>query len=489
MATWPMAIRGHAHARWRGEVVQSQPCRVGVLAAYVDRSKNPKDAMRGTVVFSTAWLAGCTWWLYISMHTYGGMPPVLAASAVVLLAAALSWIYGAAMWLLKRTVSTETSVLVRAMAFGAAWGVAEWLRGTVATGFPWGAVGYAHVDGALRHFAPWVGVYGLSAMVAALAMLIGAQRLHREKSSAPAQWGVWSLALVWALVWWQSPSQTHAWRVSDWPAPAKPTDNSLRISLLQGNVPQELKFGSAAVAALQDYRAKLLQEPADLVVTPETALTFLPEQIPAEYWRPLRATQDRALLLGLPMRADRGRGGYTNSVLGLAPEQPSDYRYDKHHLVPFGEFVPPLFQWFVDWMHIPLGDFARGPLAQAPFEWRGQRISVNICFEDLFGEELAQTFTDPARAPLELGRPMLRATNTGATALIDAKGDVLHKLPYDTEGALRVEVRGLDGALTPYAWWVTQWGLWPFVAAMACLWAWAARMSHHARHGQRRFGS
>ena len=93
---------------------------------------------------------------------------------------------------------------------------------------------------------------------------------------------------------------------------------------------------------------------------------------------------------------------YTNSVLGFAPGQAQPYRYDKAHLVPFGEFVPSMFRWFTNLMNIPLGDFRSGGLAQPSFEWQGQRLAPNICYEDLFGDEIGANFRDEARAPTML---------------------------------------------------------------------------------------
>jgi len=215
-------------------------------------------------------------------------------------------------------------------------------------------------------------------------------------------------------------------------------------------------------------------------------------------------------LIGLPLSAPAAAGvpQYTNSALALVPgAAPDAYRYDKHHLVPFGEFVPPMFRWFVQLMHIPLGDFARGQVVQPPLLWHGERIAPNICFEDLFGEELAQSFANPATAPtlllnlsniawfgdtvaidqhlhisrmrtLELGRPMLRATNTGATAIINAQGVVTHQLPSGVKGALTAEVHGVDGPATPYARWVSAWGLWPLAVGAALVLGGVAWRTH-----------
>ncbi|MCB1987673.1 MAG: apolipoprotein N-acyltransferase, partial [Burkholderiaceae bacterium] len=174
--------------------------------------------------------------------------------------------------------------------------------------------------------------------------------------------------------------------------------------------------------------------------------------------------EGQATLLGIPLGSLEA--GYTNSVLGFAPGQAVPYRYDKHHLVPFGEFVPPFFRWFTERMNIPLGDFSRGGLAQAPFAWHGERIAPNICYEDLFGEELGAHFARPESAPtvfvnlsnigwfgntlaidqhlsisrmraLEFERPMVRATNTGATAIIDHRGVVTHQLERHARGMLK----------------------------------------------------
>ena len=173
---------------------------------------------------------------------------------------------------------------------------------------------------------------------------------------------------------------------------------------------------------------------------------------------------------------------------------------------------PPFFKWFTAMMDIPLGDFNRGAVGQPSFAWKGQRIAPNICYEDLFGEELGARFIDPAQAPtvfvnfsnigwfgnsvaidqhlhisrmraLEFERPMVRATNTGATAIIDHRGVVTHRLAPYTRGVLTGEVqgRGLGAAsgwqITPYAWWVSRWGLGPLwaVGALVLALAWVAR--------------
>jgi apolipoprotein N-acyltransferase len=183
-------------------------------------------------------------------------------------------------------------------------------------------------------------------------------------------------------------------------------------------------------------------------------------------------------------------------------------RYDKRHLVPFGEFVPWGFRWFVDLMTIPLGDFGRGADIQPPFKVGEQRISFNICYEDVFGEELLPALAGEDGATilanvsniawfgnshalpqhlqiarmrtLETARPMIRATNTGVTAAIDFDGKVLAALPTYQLGALSLQVQGRTG-LTPYA----RTGNWPILAlSMLILAAAAVRKREPAKIGR-----
>ena len=489
-----------------------------VLAFHVDRSATAKQAFAIAWIFAFAWLGGSIWWLFISMHRYGGLAAPLAALAVGLMAMGLAIFYGSAAAVYRAVCSKEVGVLARAGAFAAVWVLAEMVRGTLWTGFPWGAVGYAHVDGVLQLWAPWVGVYGLCAMAAFFAMVLAAKRESARPPTRTTQIYVLMIALVLAYTAFTSPSRVATdTRLSNQP---------LRVTLLQGNIPQDLKFGEGVSLALRGYRDALLSSTSDLTVTPETAIPLIQQQMPDRYWRDLEAhfsKGQQAALIGLPlaMRSEQGQLQYSNSAVALMPQatpaSTAVYQYDKHHLVPFGEFVPPLFQWFVRMMNIPLGDFTRGDVAQPNLVFKGERIAPNICYEDLFGEELARSFADPDHAPtlmvnlsniawfgdtvaidqhlnisrmrtLELGRPMLRATNTGATAIIDAQGQVTHRLPSAVQGALTAEVYGVHGAVTPYARWVSAWGLWPLAGLAVLTLLVVAAISHAARHGQRRFG-
>ena len=440
-------------------------------------------------VFATTWLAGSFWWLYVSMHDVGGLPAPLAALAVCALAGALALYYAAASaaWLVLARGALVQKPGAVSVLFAALWTLAELMRGRWLTGFPWGAGGYAHVDGVLSVWAPWVGVYGMGALAAWLAMRLALSG-WRLRALKP----LLGLGLVsWVLQAW-GPSFTTSAGVG-------------QVALLQANISQSAKFDPASGIrdALQWYDAKLRANQQPLVVAPETAIPLLPRHLPEGYWSGLQAHFAQpgrpVALVGVPLGSlDQG---YSNSVVALGPQGVAPYRYDKSHLVPFGEFIPPGFAWFIRMMNIPLGDFKSGGWDQASLAWQGQRLAPNVCYEDLFGEELARRFKDPATAPtalvnvsniawfgdtlavdqhlnisrmraMELGRPMLRATNTGATAIIDHQGRVTHQLPRFTRGSLTGSFEGRHG-LTPFARWASAWGLAPLWALCCAVVAWA----------------
>ena len=365
--------------------------------------------------------------------------------------------------------------------FSALWLLGELARGQWWTGFPWGAGGYAHTDGPLAGLAPFVGVYGIGAVAAAIAVVLGGLRIRHA-----LQWQSYGAVALFVAVLWitHQPQQDSAIGTNRPP---------VSIELLQGNISQGEKFqpSSGIPQALSWYAEQLQASQADMVIAPETAIPVLLRQMPDNYWPALQerfSTGKQAALIGVPL--GDFEVGYTNSMVGLAPGQPAAYRYDKHHLVPFGEFIPPMFRWFTDLMQIPLGDFNRGGMNQPSLAWAGERWAPNICYEDLFGEELATRFVDAATAPtilvnasniawfggsiaidqhlqisrmrsLELARPMIRATNTGATAVINHRGQVEHALPHQTRAVLQAQVQGVDASPTLFARWAGRFGLWP----------------------------
>lgn len=478
------ALIGALHTPAYSEPRLGWPLAVLAVAALVAllRGCTPGRAAWIGLAFGTGWLAAGVWWLFVSMHRYGELPAWLAGAAVVALSVALS-VYLAlacAAWVRWR----PGRVWPDALLFAALWLLAELARGVLFTGFPWVASGYALVDAPLAGLAPWVGVYGIGSLLALSGALLGGLVGHRARGRAGALLGAAAILLAPAAAMGLHFTEA-AGRVS--------------VSLLQTDVAQDEKFTAARLPALLAALGSDLQRArGQVVVAPETAVPLLPAQLAAfapDWWaahvEPIPRS-GRAALIGVPL-GDYERG-YTNSVVGVHAN--ATYRYDKHHLVPFGEFIPTGFRWFTERMRIPLGDFTRGPLRAPSFEALGQRFGPNVCYEDLFGEELAARFADPAQAPtvlvnlsniawfgdtvalpqhlnitrmrtLELERPMLRSTNTGVTAIVDHRARVVARLEPFRAGVLEGEVEGRQG-LTPYARWAGAYGLWPLAGV-----AWA----------------
>lgn len=494
---------------------------LAVLAAVLQCHAHaaPRRAAVLAWIFGLAWLVGTFWWLFISMHTYGGLPAPLAAGAVFLLAAFLALVYagaGAGFAFIQRC-RPQQGPLTAALFFAAAWTLAELARGRWFTGFPWGAGGYAHTSGWLAGYAPWIGVYGIGFMAAlaaagwaALVLPPGAWgKSHTAKRNPkPASQRAGVLALV-GLV-----PAVGLLLLGGYGVPKEqPAGPPVDVALLQGNIPQDEKFvpGTGVADALLWYGEQLLASDAALTVVPETAIPLLPAQLPEDYLQQLQqhfAQSDQLALLGIPLGSFSA--GYTNSVIAAGMGAAPHYRYDKHHLVPFGEFIPPLFRWFTNLMRIPLGDFNRGPLVQASLAWQGERLAPNICYEDLFGEELAARFADADEAPtvlvnmsnigwfgdtvaiaqhlqisrmraLEFARPMLRATNTGATAIIDHRGAVTAWLSPFSRAVLRGTFVG-QRQITPYAFWASRLGLLPLWLGCLALLAGVALVSPPRRN-------
>jgi apolipoprotein N-acyltransferase len=414
--------------------------------------------------FGFGWSVGGMHWLYIALNRFGGLPAILSAIAIALLGLYMglfgAFAAGAAAWVRKRWTAPVWAFLL--ILLPVAWGLSEWLRGWVFTGFPWAAAGYAHNGAPLGGFAPLVGVYGIGVLAAVCAGCL-VMLTQKKRWRAVAVFAV-LIAAGWGL------------RSVDW---TQPVGRPLAVRLVQGDISQDEKFSEAHLAGiLARYRDLVTARPADLVAAPETAIPVFPHQLPPGYLDELKDFSRRSgswLMFGIPL-AD-GPASYANSVAGIGPQGQS-YRYDKHHLVPFGEFIPTGFRWFTDMMQIPLGDFTRGGAVQRPFAVKDQFVLPNVCYEDVFGEEIATQLRDAAQPAtvllnvsnlawygqsvaipqhlqisrmrtLETGRPMLRSTNNGATAIIDAKGRVQQAIPYYTQGVLTGTVQGMAGT-TPY---------------------------------------
>ncbi|HUJ86055.1 MAG TPA: apolipoprotein N-acyltransferase [Burkholderiales bacterium] len=431
-------------------------------------------------------LFGCgVSWVYVSLHRFGAMPAPLAAVATLAFCAILALYPALAGWLQARIRAPDS---IRAVfVIPACWTLLEWLRGWLLTGFPWLSAGYAGVDTPLASLAPLGGVYAMSLATLVCAGLLWCVVRGRARWTAVAGFAV-LLAAGAAL------------RQIEW---TTPFGAPFRAALLQGDIPQDLKFDPMRYAnTLETYLRLAERSDARLIVLPETALPRLLDSVDPAYLQRLGDAARRNggdLLLGVPTR--EAPGAYYNSVLSLGTSPPQIYR--KVHLVPFGEFVPLGFGWIVHVLSIPLADFSRGAPDQPPLAVAGQRVAVDICYEDAYGAAIARAlpvatllvnvsnvawFGDslaPAQhlqiarlRALETGRMMLTATNTGITAAIGRDGDVIARLPEFAVGQLEVKAQGYSGA-TPYS----RSGDWPALAVALALLA-AALLVARARRSR-----
>ena len=431
------------------------------------RTATPKAAFRMGFAFGAGLFGFGVSWVYISLHEFGMMPAPLAAIGTLAFCAILSLYPAAAGWCFARArLGPVVSALI---AFPALWTIFEWLRGWIFTGVPWLAAGYSQVGSPLAGFAPVVGVYGVSLAVAFCAGLLVVMLMGSRQARLAA------FALVFAF------GLGHFSKRIEW---TSAQGEPFKVALLQGNIPQDLKFQAGRYAdTLTTYKQLIEASEARLIVLPETAIPRFLDDVDPGYLKDIARTaaaRGADVLIGVPIRDPDGR--YFNSVVsrGASPEQ----RYDKAHLVPFGEFVPYGFRWIVKTVAIPMSDFSLGSDHPSPLALAGQRVAPDICWEDAFGEEIIRQLPEAtllvnmsnvawfgdSLAPsqhlqisrmraIETGRYMLRATNTGVTAIIDPRGEVVARLAQFTEGILTGEARGYAGA-SPYV----RWGNAPVVA-------------------------
>ncbi len=414
-------------------------------------------------------------WVYVSLHDFGGMAAWLAALATFLFCLVLA-LFPAISGAL--TVRLGRNGTARLILMPTLWVLLEWTRGWLFTGFPWLAIGYSQVPASpLAAYAPLVGVYGVSFMAALVAALLAWAWIHRRLKPALLS-GIGGAVLVitagmgLGTLTWTSPAGTIT-----------------RVALVQGNIAQEMKWQAGKVAAtLARYTRLANESTAQLIVLPETALPLFEVELPPDIRAQLQAIGKKNggdLLAGLPTGSPYG--AYYNSVLsfGASPAQ----AYHKTHLVPFGEYIPlkSVWGWVIQVLHIPLSDFSRGSPKQQPLAAGGQKVALNICYEDAFGEEIIRMlpmasvlvnvsndawFGDSfalwqhaqmsQMRALESGRMMLRATNSGLTAIINARGELLTYLPPFTQGVLQGAIQGYAGS-TPYV----RWGNAPVLAITA----------------------
>lgn len=440
---------------------------------FLCEGQGPREAAWRGFWFGFAAFAAGAYWLYTSIHGFGGAPVVIALVLMVglyfIMACYTAIIASAAVLL-----SGHAPALRWCVVWPALFTSAEWLRGFLFTGFPWLTLGYGQIDGPLAAWAPIIGLHGMSfitVMLAGVALTV----IRGTKLARIAATGV-----VVALI-----AATFAAQQSRW---TEPVGDDVRVSMIQGSISQDQKWRPEQLRpTLELYSRLTFEQDADLVIWPEAAVPALAPRV--QPFLDSVAAEARArgmqIYLGI-LTVDREREQYRNSLIGLGLH---DDEYHKRHLVPFGEFFPvPNFAR--RWMRragLPNQDTLAGSDEQAPLRLGDLLLAPTICYEDAYGAEqlgyfpaanilinvsndawfgdsiAAHQHMQIARMrALETGRYMLRATNTGITAIISPRGEIVARSPQFETHVLSGVVRPYTGA-TPYV----RLGNWPVL--LLCL--------------------
>jgi apolipoprotein N-acyltransferase len=416
-------------------------------------------------------------WIYVSIHDYGAASGPLAggltgsfALALALMHAGLG--YGYARWIRPLRGG-------RTAGFAAWWVLWEWVRLWLLTGFPWLYVGYAHLDTPLAGWAPVVGIYGLGFIVALTAAALATA--HHWRRTLPA--------LLASLICWAGGAGLQ--RI-DW---TQPDGRPRQVALVQANIPQQLKWDREQYeATLHLYRnmSAPLWERAHIVIWPEAAITnfydnardFLDDQADVARQRGSSLiTGIPTLLRGADSDGDGDETTMRNSAAVLADGR-TDF-YHKRHLVPFGEYVPleSQLRGLIQFFDLPMSDFRAGPDRQPPLTAADVKFATSICYEVVY-PDIARAGADSTALltlsndawfgrsigplqhlqmaqmrALENGRPMIRATGNGVTALVDAKGRITARIPQFERAVLLGSFQPMTGE-TPFM----RFGTWPALA-------------------------
>ncbi|HYC09170.1 MAG TPA: apolipoprotein N-acyltransferase [Steroidobacteraceae bacterium] len=447
---WPLAVLAPAALMWLWQ------------------DATPREAARLGFWFNFATFAAGTYWLYISVHGFGGAPLWLAFFLMLGLVGIMGLYhaglgYAVARWLPQRGVARWL------VALPAAWLLVEWWRGWFLSGFSWLSLGYSQTDTWLAGFAPIAGVYGVSALLllsagALTALVCGGARVR-------------VVAAVLLIVPWAAGAALyrHSW--------TQPSGPDVSVAVVQGAIPQDEKWleknRDTTLNLYQSLTEKVLG--TDLIVWPESApADTANDLIPyiSHLYREARA-QGSALVIGV-LRADAdphdpGATRYYNSVLALDDGKAS--WYDKHHLVPFAEFfpVPQFVRSWLRLMSLPYSDFTPGAARQPPLAAAHLQLGTTVCYEDAYGSSMLtvlpradalvnvtndawfghssarhQHFQIARMRALEAGRYMVRAANDGISAVIGPHGEVIARAPEFKPVALVSKIAPYGG-LTPYA--------------------------------------
>ena len=452
---------------------------IPAFAFYQAHEQAPKKSAKLIGIFAFGWFASGISWVHVSIDQFGGLPLIASLSLMLLLCIYLSLFPALAAYLTARFSKSQQLNL---WLFPSFWLISEYLRSVVFTGFPWLSLGYSQIDGPLASFAPVIGEVGITAIMVFINICIikivrsVKHRCYKELKVSIGILFVLSIISVFlADITW-----------------VKPSGKVTKIALVQGNIAQSIKW-----APEQEWPTMLkyldltrVNYDADIIVWPESAIPAM-EPAVQDYLTTVNSSallNNSAIITGI-INYNFESKQYFNSLITLGKKQNEDEqgyfynhsnRYSKYHLLPIGEFVP-----FQEWLrpiaplfNLPQSSFSRGSYVQKNLMANNLHLLPLLCFEIAFPHQLAANLTHEtdllltvsndawfggSHGPhqhmeiarmraLEFGRPLLRSTNNGITAIVDHQGDFIARIPQFEESVLKAEVSLVTGK-TPYSQW------------------------------------
>lgn len=451
-----------------------------LLLACIQNISATRAAWRG-YLFGIGYFGIGVSWVYVSIRLFGNATTPLAIVITSLFILILSIYTALAIWAVRKLLADNASAALLPV-FPAAWVLIEWLRGWLFTGFGWLQVGYAFVDSPLAEYAPWFGTLGVGYLA-----LIGVTAIFIALSANTRAWmKVISLALT--IVIWGIPIWTEL------PIHARTDGDTLEVALVQGNVPQYIKWHkSQRQPTLDKYRQMTERHwDKDVIVWPETAIPAFRKDISTylDAIHDAARLSDTVLMTGLPVREESGN--YYNALTVLGNADHADHTtYLKRHLVPFGEYLPLKFllEPILGYLQIPMSDFSSGTQKKPLVQAAEHTVGVLICYEIAFAGDVMQALPEAGylvnisndawfgdslgphqhlqitrMRAIETGRYILRATNTGISAIIEPTGRIQTRLTGSEQGVLTGRIHTVTGQ-TPYSRYVDY----PLVAVLTVM--------------------
>lgn len=425
--------------------------------------------------FGFGWFGFGAWWLLPTLHTYGNLPWLAAGLCVALVGLVMGMLPALWAWLTWRLAGRGLRVVV---VFPAVAVVEEWLRGHLFTGLPWTALGNLLLDTPAAGWASWFGVYGLSLLPALAAASLALLLADWRTSGSRLAGGTGAVAAIFLLLW--------APRGEDI------SGEERSVALVQASIPQDVKWDAAFVDETLARYSSLSARAAgssDIIVWPEAAVPFFLSRAPQrDAWltEQFNSWGRPVLFGGLKLT---GGGTARNGLYAYDPADGQARQFaGKRHLVPFGEYVPSWLP-FLHTIVPEIADF-RPATDAGVLTLRGGSYGVLICYESIFPEEARrrvlqgaevlvnvtndawygttpaawQHFQAARMRAVETGRYVLRAANTGISAVIDPHGRVLDSAPWWTQTVVQGTYR-LSATETPYV----RWGDWPLLGCLPVL--------------------